>query len=180
MLQHDFQVRELLDNSVQYGVDKHGFTIKDIDFAVGHLTVDGENHTVILHCGEGRVECIDRIDTESRVGGRPGRVQLEGSHQAGLTGSDDGIRSGLVRQVQCHFGGKARGRMGHYAFPVTDGVSHFGHWWYQVRHNQHPAEIAGSVLHRALKILVVTQVDMPVIWSFNGEGLHAAKFSTKS
>jgi hypothetical protein len=74
VLEYDFQFRKIAQDSRKHALDEYALAIEYIDLARRHFSVDQERQRMFLHCFQHRIHTLDRSDTGSGVGRRPGGV----------------------------------------------------------------------------------------------------------
>ena len=173
VLEHDTQRREPFANVVQVAVDEHPLAVEDVDFRLGHLAVHQERQIVLFQCLVEMVNARRVGDAAVRVGGGPGRVQLEGMHKRALRRPFDLLHRGFVGQIEHHqrLEIHARRNRRQDALAVGLGQRHGGHRRRQVGHHDGAAEHPRGGGHGFLQHGAVAEVQVPVVRAGQGQSI---------
>ncbi len=137
------------------------------------LPVDAKHQPNPLHPLEHSVNVADVCDTARAIGRRPRRVQLCSDPHAFLEPALDLVGSSLIRKIAGHqrLEPRACGIANTPAiFRSCLGASHGRN---EVRHDDRPRELSRGARRNAFQHLPVAKMDVPIVWSANGQRLRS-------
>ena len=173
MLQHDPQLRIIVQQRAQDAVDEHRLAVEDIDVGIGDLAMNQQRHADALH----RLQHLDQRenvgDAVRAVGGGVGRIELARRPHALGEAARDLIRVGPVGQVAGHQRGEVdtAWRRCPNSVAIGSGRIHAGHRRGQVgHHDRSPEPARGKWGHRG-QHRAIAQVNMPVVGAADGDAV---------
>ena len=177
VLKDDLELRKVFAQRDKLRVDKHGFAVKQVDIATGHLTVHQEQQAGLLHGFQRFVGLAQVGDPGVAVGGGTGGVELGGDH-TGVFSAGDLVSGQVIRQVQRHQRLKLHpfGHGGLNARLVGQGLGGGGHRRPEVGHDDGAGELGGGVRHHGVQGCTVAHMQVPVVGTGDGEGWLCHRF----
>ena len=185
VLEHHLQRGQLRAQRDHHPVDEHGLAVEYIDARIRHLAMHQQRQARFGHGFQHRHHTVDGAHAGVRIGGGPGRIELDGRHH--ITGhrlADVGHR-GLFGEVERHQRLEAVGlgavdfapRHGIVqrradALTIGRGLGHRGDGRLQVGHDDGAAHLPGTGGHHGLQGGTVAQMQVPVVGGAEGECVH--------
>jgi hypothetical protein len=168
----DLQLGEVAAQRNELLVDEDGFAVEQVDFGGGDLAVHQQQHASTLH-GLKRLVCLAQVGHAGiAVGGRAGRVELQG-HHAGLLRARDLVGRQVVGEVERHqrLETHAGGHGGADAVAIGHGLRRGGHRRLEVGHDDGAAELGCGVRHHRAQRVAIAHVQVPVVGAGEGQGV---------
>ena len=174
VFEDDFQFREVTADRLHHLFDKARLAVENIDGRIGHFTVHQQRQADFLHLLEQRVNAGHVADAVAGVGGGVGRIQLGGGKHPLLETADQFTGRQRVGQVTGHQRSEVVTLRHRRQNPIAVGAcgGHGRHGRNQVRHHDRPAKYLAGIGHHRFQHLIVTQVDMPVVWAADFQNLR--------
>ena len=178
----DFQLRKVAPQGLQHAVDKHRFTVENINLTIRHLAMHQQQNAVLLHGFKRGVNAAHIRYASITIGGGTSGIELGCGQASSLGGGDFCGRQG-VGQIQSHqrfkvgLGGQGRQD----AFFVGQRLRHRGHGWLQIGHDDGAGKLRRRVADNGLQRRAVAYMQMPVVGAGDGQGvvLHGMPLSKK-
>ena len=165
VLEDHFERGKALTQGLHHGVDKTGFTVKDVDLGMRDFTVNQQRHTQFLHTLQHRHDGINAGNAVAGVGGGIGRVKFRSGEYAFVKPALHFVWIQGIGQVAGHQRGEIMAR--------RDGIQNAlairhcgidgGDWWHQVRHDNRAAINFAGIRHDGFEHIAIAQMDMPVV-----------------
>ena len=172
---HGVGRRDVFENHLERGkirdqlrkdaVDEDSLTVKDVDMAIRHLTMDQQRHADPLHDLKHAVDLSDVRDAVIRVGGGVRGVELAGREYAICKAAFDFASVDGVGEVAGHqrLEGQARLNSSEDAVSIALRGRDSRDWRIEIGHDNGPRNLPGRVVDDGGEHGAVAKVDMPII-----------------
>ena len=171
VLEHDAQPRPPCQQGLQHRFDEDVLAVEDVDRRIGNFAMHEQRHARLFHLGERHV-ALGKIGHPCvGVGRRPGRIELDRLDEAAVGRAPDLVGRRVVSEVKRHQWLETRtlGQHGENALAIRAGGSDGRHRRTQVGHDNRPRELRRAVRQNGLERVAVTQVQMPVVGTRQGD-----------
>ena len=160
--------------------NKTRLAIKHIHFAVGHLSVNQQGHTLLRHRFQRRVDVLDGGDPGIRIGGGTRWIQL-GRGDSLINGFFDDFRAGVVSKVQNHERlPEAISRpLINNTLPVGQRLCRIPNRRGQVGHDDGATKVARGGRDSSRQHFVITKVQVPIVRAGDGEFCSHGNFRVR-
>ncbi|MPL73085.1 hypothetical protein SDC9_18878 [bioreactor metagenome] len=165
VLHHHPQPRGGAAHRVEHALDEHRLAVEDVDGRVGDLAMHAQRQADLGHRLEHAAHLVEVAHARGRVGGRPGRIELDRGDDARGRGGGDIGGVGLFGQVERHQRGEAHlgGQGRKDALAIGCGLRAGHHRRHQVRHDDRAGEMARALGQHGRQHRAVAQVQVPVV-----------------
>ena len=170
VLKHDLQLRKILAQRNQLGVDEHRLAVEQVNLRGGHLAVHQQGHAGALHSFERGVGLPYIGHPGVAVGGGSCRIEFE-RHHTDVFGSQNLIGGQIVGEVKRHQRSKRHALWNRRKNTLAIGhrLHCSGHRRAQVGHDDGTGKLGRGVRDHRLQCITVTQVHMPVVGAGQGQ-----------
>ena len=164
VLKNDFEFGEITAQRNQLGVNKHRFTVEQVNVRAGDFAMHQQQQASLLHGFQRFISLAQVGYAGVAVGGGTGRVQLGGDH-ASVFGPLDLVGRQVVGQVKRHQ--RLKRHPIWYSRLNTAFISHSkrcsSYRWAQVGHDDGAAKLGRRVRHHGMQCVPVAHMQVPVI-----------------
>ncbi len=177
MLHHHAQAGGSAADRVKHRVDKHCLAVEDIDVRARDLAMNAERQPDLGHFFQHAPHLVEIAHAGIRVGGRPGRVELDRAHQPGFGGGGHVVRVGGFGEIKRHQRGEihALRQRRHDPGAIGGGAGAGDHRRHQVRHHDGTGEMACGFGQDGFEHRAIAQMQVPVVGAADCQGLgHGA------
>ena len=174
VFEHHAQIRHIGQQRLHHAVDKHRLAVENIDMTFGDFAVHQQRHAAALHFLQCGISLADIGHARVRIGGRPGRIQLDRMHHsAGLCFAYLG-GAGVVGQIKRHQRIEicAGRQCCQNAVAIFHRLYRAGDRGTQVGHDDGAGKLSCGIGQHRLHQCAVAQVQVPVVGAGDGELLH--------
>ena len=170
VFEHNFQLGEVAPQRYQLGVNKHRFTVEQINLGRGHFTVHQQQQALSLHGFQRFVGFAQVRHTRIAVGGGARGVEL-GRHHTGVLRAFDFVWRQVVSQVERHERLKSHtgGHSGLNTPFIGQRLLSCGDRRTQVRHDDGATKLGSRMRHHRAQRIAVTHMQMPVVRTSDGQ-----------
>ena len=137
-----------------------------------------QHESMFLHCLEHPREPAQIGNARVRVGGRTRRVKLGAVDIRRVAGGFDILHTGIVREVERHqrFEVAVCRQRRENPFAIGQRIFAAAHRGNQIGHDDRAPELSRTVGDDGLQVGGVTQMQMPIIGSDDGQTIHLLQY----